>query len=71
VKARAWQEFQHRALSSPDGPIPVERGDIVVVLVASSWSEAFAAMQGLLPDSKGKPLTDSLTNGIGPRGRDE
>lgn len=47
VKARAWQEYQHRALSSPDGPITAEKGDVVVVLVASSWSEAFAQLHAL------------------------
>ena len=49
MKARAWQEFQHRAISSPDGPIIAEKGDIVVVLVVPSWSDAFTAMQSLLP----------------------
>ena len=47
MKARAWQEYQHRALSSPDGPITAEKGDVVVVLVASSWSEAFAQLHAL------------------------
>lgn len=55
MKARAWLEYQHRAVSTPDGPMIAEKGDIVVVLVVPSWSEAFSAMQALLPKQEEKP----------------
>lgn len=44
-----WQAWDDRSLPTPEGPLPIARGDIVVILVVPSWSDAFAAMQGLLP----------------------
>ena len=52
MKARCWQEYQHRALSSPDGPITAEKGDVVVVLVASSWSEAFKRLSDMVGETE-------------------
>jgi hypothetical protein len=46
---RAWEAWADRSLATPEGPLPIAKGDVVVVLVVPSWSEAFAAMQGLLP----------------------
>ena len=49
TRARMWQAWDDRSLPTAEGPLPIAKGDIVVVLVVPSWSDAFAAMQGLLP----------------------
>lgn len=39
-RARAWTVQRPGSVSGgPDGPIPVDKGDIVVVHVIKSWSD--------------------------------
>lgn len=54
MKARMYEAWGSRSLPTPDGPLPVEKGDIVVVLVVPRWSDAFAAMQALLSEAEEK-----------------
>lgn len=40
-RARMWSIERDGSVSGgPDGPMPVQRGDVVVVYVAKSWSDA-------------------------------
>jgi hypothetical protein len=40
-RQRAWVVERDGAVAGgPDGPVPVQRGDVVVVVVCKNWGEA-------------------------------
>lgn len=40
VKVRAWTATERRTVSTPDGPMLVEKGDFVMIVIAPSWEQA-------------------------------
>ena len=43
-----WQAWKQTAIASPEGPIPVDQGHIVAVVVVPTWGEAFERLRKLL-----------------------
>ena len=52
MKATFWQSWKPTSIATPAGPIAVEKDNIVVVIVVPKWSEAFAALDQLLPKER-------------------
>ena len=43
----------------PDGPMPVQRGDVVVVYVAKGWTDAVAHVRQLCADREAVSVMDA------------
>lgn len=54
-RSRMWSVSQDGAVSGgPDGPLPVQRGDVVMVYIAKSWSEAAERLRNVNPNKSGQ-----------------
>jgi hypothetical protein len=43
-----WQAWKQTSIASPEGPIAVNEGEIVAIVVVPKWGEAFERLNRLL-----------------------